>query len=97
MFIRGFFYIFSRTASGFDKLAKRFELNFFIHIVKNFFSEWSNQAGKTFFTACLFSQGAALNEIPSSFKTVLVCGVIDSHNIHYVSWPGRGTLPFDML
>lgn len=46
----------------------------------------------------IFSGHGTFNEIPVPFKTALVWGVRDSHNIHYhVSWPGGGTSPFEML
>ena len=43
---QGFLLHFSKKASGFDKLVKRFELNFFIHIGKNFSMNGQTRQGK---------------------------------------------------
>ena len=57
---RDFMNIFCKRATGFHKRAKHFEVNFFIIIIRELSSAWSNQAGKIVLTASQFARWLAL-------------------------------------
>jgi len=54
---RGFNKVFSRRATGFDRLAKLFEVKFVIREKPS--SKWANQAGKVILKAGQFAQCSA--------------------------------------